>query len=251
MVGLDDPLRAIREATGEVRLNSCPNPSRGRSRAGNVPPVTDPTPPSPTRPRRRSPVLALAVVAIPLALIAAAALFASSSGEEEGATATTDSVIGRPDQPVGGGTAAPAPTDHGGGSGTDGSPGGEGGSTSPGDDQEVPSSPGEAGPEGERTTVTYPQPTVPEGGCTRVGGTAVIVLRDAPSPACLRLRADQPVVVENRTGRNLSLVAIGVNETIAAGSEARLGSAGDAFGEGESTFWSPGNPKLSGIVQVS
>ena len=123
------------------------------------------------------------------------------------------------------------------------------GDDDPADDGE-PTPPGSAGGEGGRTVTTYPQPTVPAPGCDRPSGTAVITLDDIPSPACLELGADQPVVFRNRTGKDISVVAIGVNEVVAAGADARVGAARDAFGEGRSTFWSPGNPQLSGIVEV-
>jgi hypothetical protein len=205
-------------------------------------------------------VIVLAVL-VPVAALAIAAAVATSSSSDDEATATTlvqdgdpaaDAAAQGEDQPAGDddGTAAPSdaedePTttaaadEERSGDDVDATPAGDAPGGNPG-----------AGGEAERPTVTYPQPTVPSGGCDRPSGTAVITLDDVPSPACLELAPDQPVVIRNRTGREISVVAIGLNEVVAAGADARVGAARDAFGDGRSTFWSPGNPALSGIVEV-
>jgi len=211
-------------------------------------------PPLSSARKRPKPAVAIAAVAVPLLAIIIAAAVTTSRSDESSATATTISQSG---DPAAAGKKDGSASSDGGTTETtakDGSDGGKGKTTTtteaPADDPEIPSTPIDAGPEGERTAVTYPQPTVPASGCSRPKGTAVITLTSAPSPACLELDPDQPVIVRNRTGREITFVAISVNEVIAAGSEMRVGTARSAFGDGQSTFWSPGNPKLSGIVRV-
>ncbi len=214
--------------------------------------------PSPTK-KRPKPTIAVAAVVVPLLAIAIAAVLTTARSDDAASTETTISQSGDPaaSRSTGGGGGEDA------GAEADGSAGGAGDAsttTSKGTttteappaerEPDVPSSPGAAGPEGERAAVTYPQPTVPASGCSRPSGTAVITLGERPSPACLELGSDQSVIVRNRTGKEISFVAISVNEVIAPGSEMRIGTAGSAFGDGQSTFWSPGNPKLSGIVRV-
>ena len=243
---------ARRGPSGEVRLNSWRNPSRRRDGTGRVTAV-DPS----TTKKRPKPIIAILAVAVPLVAIAIAAVATSSSSDDGAATATTISQSGDP-AAAGGGTGS-----SGKGSGTTTSAGGTKGSDSgtgkttttkadpkAADEPDIPTDPVDAGPEGERTSVTYPQPTVPASGCSQPSGTAVITLGSKPSPSCLKLGMDQAVVVKNRTGKEISFVAISVNEVIAPGSEMRIGTASSAFGDGRSTFWSPGNPKLSGIVIV-
>lgn len=215
----------------------------------------DPSP-QPTKPKPK-PYIAIAVVAIPLVAILIAAVVTTRSSSDQSATATTLSQDGDPGAAggaKGGGSAS--------GTTATTTKGGDDESTTTKattttkpkangvDNAEVPSNAADAGPEGDRATVTYPQPTVPASGCSTPSGKAVITLGSGPQPACLKLKADQPVVVRNRTGKEISFIAISVNEVIPAGSEAPLGTAGSAFGDGRSTFWSPGNPKLSGIVIV-
>lgn len=115
---------------------------------------------------------------------------------------------------------------------------------------EVPTPGRIAGTESDRPEVTYPQPTVPDGGCDSVDGTAVIELGDGPSPACVKVGEDQTLVFRNRTGHEISLVAEGINEVMGADGEYTVSRAADAFPTGRSTFWSPGNPSLSGLVEV-
>lgn len=233
-------------ASGEVQLNSWPNPSRWRRRAGRV---TDVHPPED---KKKKPKLAvvIAAVVVPLLAIVAAAVVTTANSSDDSATATTVSQDGDPDAPPGSSTGGGKAS----GSGSDGAKvttsttSKKAGSSTSYDD--VPSTPANTGAEGDRTQVTYPQPTVPAAGCTKRSGTVIITLDSRPSPACLKLGADQPVVVRNRTGKEISFVAISVNEVIAAGTEIRIGTAGKAFGDGRSTFWSPGNPQLSGIVLV-
>lgn len=263
----DDLSWAGRGRPGEVELNSSSNPSRTRTRAARVDAVPAPTPSSPatndatdpagsTTPRKkRPPVVALLAVLLPLVGLSVAAIVSGSSSDDGASTATTLVQDGDAEATT---TAGAAPATDGAPTTTASNEDGpaaetDGGSTE-GDDaapaDEVASRPQDAGGEGDRPTVTYPQPTVPSGGCATSSGTAVITLRSTPSPACLRLSPDQPVVVRNQTGKDISVVAIGLNENVAAGSEVRVGRAADAFGDGQSTFWSPGNPQLSGIVQV-
>lgn len=201
-------------------------------------------------PKKKPPTVAIVAIVVPLLVIVVAAVVTSTSTAKQQASATTIAQDGDLDaQAREAGTQA--------GSKRSSGPGSESKTdartsnlTKPGTYDEIATKPADAGAEGDRTTVTYPQPSVPAGGCSAVSGTAVITLGKGPSPACLRLAADQRVVVRNRTGKEISFVAIGLNEIIAAGSEARVGAAGSAFGDGQSTFWSPGNPQLSGIVQV-
>ena len=230
---------------GEVRLNTWSGPSPAVDRAGRVTFVDQST--------KKKPKLAVAIVAVvvPLLAIAVAAVLTTTSNGNGSATATTLSQDGDPD--------ATAPAS---GIGSGGGKAGVDGSTSatsttkpnkanrPDTADDVPSRPQDAGPEGERASVTYPQPTIPEGGCSRPSGTVTITLGSKPSPSCIKVDGDQVVVFRNRTGKEISLVAIGVNEVVAAGSEVRVGRATTAFGDGRSTFWSPGNPQLSGIVIV-
>ncbi|HWJ60622.1 MAG TPA: hypothetical protein VNS19_01535 [Acidimicrobiales bacterium] len=212
--------------------------------------------PDPTK-KRPKPVVAIVAVAVPLLALLIAAVATTSSSDDAATTETTISQAGDPAAAAAGkggeggedgqGPAATEVTVDGKGKGTTttaASKGGDGG------DPDIPSLPANAGPEGERASVTYPRPTVPPSGCARPTGTAVITLGSTPFPACLELGPDQPVVVRNRAGKEVTFVAISVNEVIAAGSEMRVGTALAAFGEGESTFWSPGNPGLSGIVRV-
>ena len=206
--------------------------------------------PSTTK-KKPKPIIAILAVVIPLLAIGIAAAVTTSGTSDGSATATTLVQDGDAE--------ANAP---GGGSKAEGgaTKGTDGGSPAPADsstttkpteaEPETPTSPRDTGTEGERTTVTYPQPTVPASGCSARSGTAVITLGSTPQPACLKLAGDQPVVVRNRTGKEISFVAISVNEVLAAGGEMQLGTANDAFGAGQSTFWSPGNPQLSGIVVV-
>lgn len=215
--------------------------------------MVGPVTPSTPTPRRRSPVIPILAVVIPLVAIGIAAVVTTSTSDDPGATATTLSQAGDP-----------APRGKGEGTGSDGPDrSGEPTTTAPADrrsdstttttarqEPETPSGPADAGTEAERASVTYPQPTVPPGGCARPGGTATITLTSSPSPGCLRLGADQPVVVRNRTGKEITFVSVSVNEVLAPGTETRIGSASSAFGGGRSTFWSPGNPALSGIVIV-
>lgn len=213
--------------------------------------------PSPTK-KRPKPTIAVAAVVVPLLAIAIAAALTTARSDDAASTETTISQSG---DPAASGSGNPKGTGAAGGAGEAAGEAGDPTTTAakgttttkaPSVEREpdIPSSPGEAGPEGERTTVTYPQPTVPASGCSRPSGTAVITLRERPSPGCLELGPDQSVIVRNRTGKEISFVSISVNEVIAAGSEMRIGTAGSAFGDGQSTFWSPGNPKLSGIVRV-
>ncbi len=209
--------------------------------------------PSTTK-KRPKPIIAILAVVVPLAAIALAAAVSSTRSDDGAATATTVAQAGDPAAAANGRSGSAKD----GAGATTSAPAGDGAGKvttttskkAAERDPEVPSSPGAAGSEGERASVTYPQPTVPPGGCSRPSGTAVITLGSKPSPSCLRLGADQPVVVRNRTGKEISIVAISINEVVAAGSEANLGTAGSAFGTGQSTFWSPGNPQLSGIVIV-
>lgn len=203
----------------------------------------------PTQTKKKpKPIVAIIAVLVPLLVLVVAATVSQRSANEGSASATTLVQDGDPEA-----------------SGDSGKNSDEGDKTSTtakdeGKDQEadasdeaqdeVPSAPADAGPEGERTSVTYPQPTVPAGGCSRPSGPVVITLGEGPDPACLELAADQPITVRNRTGKEISFIAISVNEVVSAGSELSIGTAGSAFGEGQSTFWSPGNPQLSGIVVV-
>lgn len=211
--------------------------------------------PTSAKPRPK-PLVAVILVAVPLVAILVAAVVTTTRSNEGASTATTISQSGDP-------AAAGSSGKKGGGDSSTTAPKGDDkgkdqgkSSTTTSDpkaaerEPDIPTNPGDAGPEGERTSVTYPQPTVPESGCSRPSGTAVITLGSAPKPACLRLGSDQEVIVRNRTGKEISFVAISVNEVISAGSEMRIGTAGSAFGEGRSTFWSPGNPQLSGLVIV-
>lgn len=244
-----DRVWAGRGPLGEVRLNTWRNPSRVPEGPGRVTPVE----PSPTK-KRPKPIIAVLAVAVPLLAIGIAAVATSNRSDDGAATATTISQSGDPDAPAGAG-ASKGKGDSSTTAPKEGADDDERTTTTTAAkaaerDPEIPSAPGDAGPEGERTSVTYPQPTVPSGGCSRPSGTAVITLGSKPSPACLELGADQEVLVRNRTGKEISFVAISINEVVAPGSEVRIGTAGSAFGEGRSTFWSPGNPKLSGIVVV-
>jgi hypothetical protein len=78
----------------------------------------------------------------------------------------------------------------------------------------------------------------------------VIVLRNEPRPACVRVGADQAVEIQNRTGREISFMGDNLNEIIAAGRDFTVGRAADAFPEGRSTFWVQGAPALSGLIEV-
>ena len=215
-----------------------------------VGPVTPSTPAA----TRRSPAIAIVAVVMPLIAIGIAAVVTTSTSDDRGATATTLSQAGDPAREREGTRADGA--DRSGDPTTTAAAGDRSTSTTSTttaarEEPETPSRPADAGTEAERTSATYPQPTVPPGGCSRPGGTATITLTSSPSPSCLRLGADQPVVVRNRTGREITFVAVSVNEVLAPGTETRIGSASSAFGGGRSTFWSPGNPALSGIVIVS
>ena len=69
--------------------------------------------------------------------------------------------------------------------------------------------------------------------------------------ALCREAARRGLVITDVQGRLVGdLRAVSVNEVLAPGTETRIGSASSAFGSGRSTFWSPGNPALSGIVIV-
>lgn len=187
-------------------------------------------------------IAALAVAAVPV--LALAAFVLRGAGDE-----------GRDEARLGDDTTTTAPADGAEGSPTTEAPGGEaeagsGDQPPPGQEEaplEVPSRPVDAGPEGDRTVATYPQPTVPPGGCT---AAEVVDLGEAPSPGCVRVAGDRPLVFRNRTGGEISLVAEGLNEIVAPGGEYKVGRAADAFPSGRSTFWSPGNPALSGFVEV-
>lgn len=246
--------RTAREPLGEAEVNTWANPSRARDGAGRVSGV------STTTPRKRPPLVIVLAVLVPVLALAVAAAVTSSSGSDDeassttlvqdgdpAATATSEATSSEAGDGEGSGSKADATTttteraDEGGSDEADDE--GASGGDNPGGD---PRSGGEV----ERPTTTYPQPTVPEAGCSRPKGTAVITLADVPNPPCLELSADQAVVFRNKTGREISVVAIGINEVVAPGAEARVGSAIDAFGDGRSTFWSPGNPQLSGIVEV-
>jgi len=210
--------------------------------------------PSPTK-KRPKPALAIVAVAVPLLAIIVAAVVTTTQSDEG---ATTETTISQAGDPAAAGRAGSGSRKSGATTTTTAKgkakDEGKGTSTTTTAEPEaaaetaIPSS--NPGPEGERASVTYPQPTVPPAGCSRPTGTAVITLGTTPFPACLELGPDQPVVVRNRTGKEVSFVAISVNEVIAAGSEMRIGTAQSAFGDGQSTFWSPGNPQLSGIVRV-
>jgi hypothetical protein len=210
--------------------------------------------PAPTSPRPK-PLVAIVLVAVPLLAIIVGAVVTTTRSNEGAATATTISqagdpaAAGRSSTTTASGSKATTTTTTKAGKAKEK---GTTTSTAPkaAAEPETPSKAADAGPEGERASVTYPQPTVPASGCSRPSGTAVITLGSKPSPACLQLGADQAVVIRNRTGKEISFVAISVNEVIAAGSEMRIGTASSAFGDGRSTFWSPGNPQLSGIVIV-
>jgi len=249
VVAPDDWPRACGEREGEVELNSSPNPSRLGSITGRVISVTETA-------KKKPPVIAILALVIPLAGLAIAGVMSSASDDHNSAPPTTlvqDGDAERAgtkasDAKDGSTTEAPSTTPPGRPNESGGASSGGGGEST--DEAEVPSRPQDAGPEGDRPTVTYPQPTMPAGGCKSASGTAVITLDAAPSPRCVRLSPDQPVVVRNRTGKEISVVAIGLNEVVASGKDMRVGRAIDAFGDGQSTFWSPGNPKLSGIVQV-
>lgn len=251
VAAVNDRSRAQEGPADEVRLNSWRNPSRPAAAAGRVGTVET----SPTK-KRPKPAIAIVAVAVPLLAMLVAALVTTASSDEGASTQTTISQSGDPAAAgkSGGSKAGKDDTDttattagskdEGKGKATT--------TTAPTTERvpDIPSSPTASGPEGERASVTYPQPTVPASGCARPTGTAVITLGATPFPACLELGPDQPVIVRNRTGKEVSFVAISVNEVIAAGSEMRIGTAQSAFGDGQSTFWSPGNPKLSGIVRV-
>lgn len=206
----------------------------------------------------RRPLVLAALVIVPLLAVVGVALVGSSDGSESADTTTT--VPGTPDGKGGGvGEATTAPA--------------EGATTAPADDAatpaggdessasaaaedettvpattEIPSSPDVAGIEGDRPVTTYPQPTVPDGGCPSRSGTVVITLDARPSPGCVSVGADQTIEFANRTGREISLVAESINEVVPAGGSFSVGA--DAFPTGYSTFWSPGHPDLSGLVQL-
>jgi hypothetical protein len=249
LAALGDPGRTPGERPGEVRLNTSSDPSRAPRGAGRVTAV-------PQTRRKRPPLIVVLAVVVPALALAVAVAVRSASSDEQSSTATTLVQDGDPAaaEPAGDDEEADAPaasedpatttttSRKGEGSGDAGDPAET--------DQGEPSPPGTAGSEGDRPTTSYPQPTVPPGGCDRPSGTAVITLGNGPSPACLALGGDQPVVFRNRTGKEISIVAVGLNEVVAAGAEARVGVARDAFGDGRSTFWSPGNPSLSGVVEV-
>lgn len=235
---------------GEVRLNTSPNPSRRAEAAGRVSDVPAPA--------KRPPLVIVLAVAIPLLAIAVAAIVRTTTADDDASTATTlvqDGAPGADPGDDGADAGGPAGEDAAATPSKDGAPTTtttrSGGEADDAEGEGQPTPPAAAGAEGERPTVTYPPPTVPASGCSRPSGTAVITLGSSPSPACLELAADQAVVFRNRTGKDISVVAIGLNEVVAAGTEARVGAARDAFGDGRSTFWSPGNPQLSGIVEVS
>lgn len=253
LVAVGVPGRTAREPLGEAEVNTWANPSRARDGAGRVSGV------STTTPRKRPPLVIVLAVLVPVLALAVAAAVASSSGSDDeassttlvqdgdpAATATSEATSSEAGDGEGSGSKADATTtteraDEGGSDEADDE--GASGGDAPGGDPR-------AGGETERPTVTYPQPTVPEAGCSRPKGTAVITLAEVPDPPCLELSADQAVVFRNRTGREISVVAIGLNEVVPPGSEAKVGAAMDVFGDGRSTFWSPGNPQLSGIVEV-
>lgn len=209
----------------------------------------------PSTPKQRPPLVIVLAVLVPLVAIGVAAVIRTGSSDGRAGGATTLVQDGAPGaDPATSGSDPETTTVEGGAGGSAGATTTTRGGTDAGDgDEGEPSPPGVAGGEDggdARTTVTYPQPTIPPAGCARPSGTAVITLDEVPDPPCLELGADQPVVFRNRTGKDISVVAIGLNEVVAAGSDARVGAARDAFGDGRSTFWSPGNPQLSGIVEV-
>jgi hypothetical protein len=202
--------------------------------------------------KKKPPLIAILAVAIPLLALAVGAVISTTSQGDDQASSTTASMEGEP--------AATVPTPS-----TEGEPAAEPGSAdkpaqndsaegrgSAGNTEgEVASSPQTAGGEGDRPVVTWPQPTVPAGGCDRPSGsTAVIALQESPRPACLQVDAEQAVEVQNRTGREISFMADGLNEIVPAGATFTIGRAADAFPQGRTTFWVQGDPKLSGLIEV-
>ncbi len=204
-------------------------------------------------------IVAAVAAAVPLAVIAAVVLGGGSDPEPrtepqaqagdapaaEDEAAADEGAAGEGDAAAGDGAAAPEGA------------GEEAAATPPPSaaqveaEPEIPSAPGAAGTEGDRPVVTYPRPEVPDGGCEGAEGTAVVDLTDKPSPVCIQVGADQALVFRNGTGEEISVVAEGLNEVVPAGGELTVGRVADAFPEGRSTFWSPGNPELSGYVEVS
>jgi hypothetical protein len=205
-------------------------------------------------PRKKPPLIAILAVVVPLLAIAVGALVTTASQDEARSPSTTVGIDGDPSGPSGAapdGQRAPRPE-----AGAPAPPVEEGDQEppegpAPAAADEVASSPQTAGGEGDRPVVTWPQPTVPAGGCDRPGGsTAVIVLGESARPACLRVSQEQSVQIQNRTGREISFMADNLNEILAAGADHTIGRAADAFAPGRSTFWVQGDPKLSGLIEL-
>ncbi len=214
----------------------------------------------------RRTLLLAALVAVPLLAVIGVAIAGSTASDDDasdGTAAPADGTGTGGDGPttIPIGVPGAAPTDGGtvpgdggtgggaSGDGTEGGGGGGGGGQADPAAEEIPSAPGVAGPEGDRPVTTYPQPTVPDGGCPRPSGAVRIALGERPDPGCVSVAAGQTIEFANRTGREISLVAESINEVVAPGTSFTV-TAGAAFPEGRSTFWSPGLPALSGIVEV-